>query len=129
MKIIREPSIETGVSYSLEFDYRGSRGHGFTFACDEEGNVDVDALPDAARANFGRCLCGEVDVVFRGVRRREWTYREPRVGLCDCGEEVYLDRFTNTCYGCGTDYNSAGQELAPREQWGCETGEHWSECY
>ena len=35
--------------------------------------------------------------------------------------------FTNTCE-CGQDYNSGGQLLAPREQWGEETGEHWSEC-
>jgi hypothetical protein len=46
-----------------------------------------------------------------------------RVGLCECGTEVYLDGFTCPCDGCGRDYNSAGQELAPRSQWGEETGE------
>ncbi|GAH70438.1 unnamed protein product [marine sediment metagenome] len=30
--------------------------------------------------------------------------------------------FTNTCE-CGADYNSAGQLLASRSQWGEETGE------
>jgi len=129
MKIIQESSIETGVSYALEFDYRGTRGHGFSFNCDEDGEVDVEEMQPAARENFRRCLCGEVDVVFRGVQCREWTYREPRVGLCSCGEEVYLDRFTNTCHGCGRDYNGSGQELAPRSQWGEETGEHWTDCY
>jgi hypothetical protein len=42
---------------------------------------------------------------------------------CDCGEEVYCDGFTNTCECCGADYNSAGQQLAPRCFWGEETGE------
>lgn len=49
--------------------------------------------------------------------------KDPRIGLCDCGTEVELECFTNTCDGCSRDYNSAGQELAPREQWGWDTGE------
>lgn len=28
------------------------------------------------------------------------------------------------CEKCGREYNSSGQLLAPREQWGEETGEH-----
>ena len=40
-----------------------------------------------------------------------------------CGQEFMLDRFTNTCPVCGADYNSSGQMLAPRSQWGEETGE------
>ena len=54
--------------------------------------------------------------------------RKPRVIVC-CGEELECEAFTNTCDHCGADYNFAGQLLAPREQWGEETGEHWSECY
>lgn len=42
---------------------------------------------------------------------------------CDCGEELPCPDFTNTC-DCGREYNSCGQLLAPREQWGWETGEH-----
>jgi len=57
------------------------------------------------------------------------TVTQERIGECECGEHVYLTRFTNTCYDCATDYNMSGQRLAPREQWGYETGEHWTECY
>ena len=48
---------------------------------------------------------------------------------CDvCGGEVTLFGFTNTCPTCEergitTDYNASGQLLAPRSQWGEETGE------
>ena len=45
-----------------------------------------------------------------------------------CGAWLACTAFTNTCAACGTDYNTAGQRLAPREQWGEETGEHWTEC-
>lgn len=41
-----------------------------------------------------------------------------------CGKgRVYLDGFTNTCPVCEADYNWSGQLLAPRSQWGEETGE------
>lgn len=49
-----------------------------------------------------------------------------RVGLCECGEELLLYGFTNTCL-CGRDYNMEGQLLAPRSQWGEETGESISD--
>jgi len=52
--------------------------------------------------------------------------REPKTRLCDCGKTVICGSFTNTCE-CGADYNSAGQRLAPREQWGEETGESASD--
>lgn len=45
---------------------------------------------------------------------------------CDCGREVECSGFTSTC-DCGLDYNGSGQQLAPREQWGEETGEHWTD--
>ena len=47
----------------------------------------------------------------------------PIIGKCDdCGNEVELTGFTNTC-DCRADYNWSGQRLAPRERWGEETGE------
>jgi len=49
-----------------------------------------------------------------------------KVGKCDCGREVLLYGFTNTC-DCGRDYNMSGQLLAPRSQWGEETGESVSD--
>jgi len=57
----------------------------------------------------------------------EWAKIIPVVN-CSCGEEIECTSFTNTC-DCGNDYNFAGQLLAPREQWGEETGEDWHDCY
>jgi len=47
---------------------------------------------------------------------------ERNVGKCECGRKVNLVGFTNTC-DCGRDYNMSGELLAPRSQWGEETGE------
>lgn len=57
-----------------------------------------------------------------------YGYREVlrNVGLCECGHQVKLLEFTNTCV-CGRDYNASGQLLAPRSQWGGETGESISD--
>jgi hypothetical protein len=46
-----------------------------------------------------------------------------------CGEWLPCPAFTNTCPHCEADFNFAGQHLAPRSQWGEETGELWWECY
>jgi hypothetical protein len=43
-----------------------------------------------------------------------------------CHTHVALwDSWATECHGCGTEYNGSGQRLAPREQWGEETGEDW----
>jgi hypothetical protein len=51
-----------------------------------------------------------------------------RVITC-CGDELILRNFTTTCDHCDADYNQSGDLLAPRSQWGEETGEHWSDAY
>lgn len=56
------------------------------------------------------------------VLLRNGLYGRRAVGRCSCGREVLLRGFTNTCE-CGADYNISGQRLAPRSQWGEETGE------
>lgn len=128
IEIIQRSYVENFEEFSLDFRNNPGGSSGYAFPCDEEGNPDWDSLQPAALENLDRCLRGEDGIVFEGILHEQWSYRHPRVGRCHCGEEITLDRFTNTCCGCGTDYNSAGQELAPRSQWGEETGEHWSDC-
>ena len=61
------------------------------------------------------------------TKRHPETHRlVDKYGTCECGRSVDLFHFTNTCE-CGRDYNSSGQELAPRSQWGEETGESYSD--
>ena len=51
-----------------------------------------------------------------------------RVLTCDCGQVFELiDWWAEACPGCGQEYNGAGQKLAPRSQWGEETGETFIE--
>ncbi len=49
---------------------------------------------------------------------------EARVIKCRCGKKLSLDSsWANECEECGREYNGFGQLLAPRSQWGEETGE------
>ncbi len=59
------------------------------------------------------------------MEKRRVPYGEgrERLELKCCGQWLLCAGFTNTCEHCGTDYNMSGQALAPRYQWGEETGE------
>ena len=62
------------------------------------------------------------------LNKEEYRAKIIKVALCDCGRDVVCYDFTNTCR-CGADYNFAGDRLAPRSQWGADTGENWQDCY
>jgi hypothetical protein len=130
MKIISHRQRVECERFSREFRWKDSPGAGFSFDCDKDGNVDLKALQKkpAAFKNYQDCITGAIEVEDHGIHRYSWNYVEPAIGLCPCGCKVELDSFTNTCDGCERDFNMSGQELAPRSQWGEETGEHWSDC-
>jgi len=113
MKIIRKSERVTEVHYYLEYAWKGRSGSGFEFECDEKGNVTKEKLCPEALENLRKCQTGEYDVVFQGVKKYVHKYTIPAVGRCDCGAEVTLDRFINTCEKCGATYNLYGQALAP----------------
>lgn len=113
--------VKSAPKYRRNFERSDGLG-GYAFDCDKTGK-QLETANEAAKKNYARCLDGTYNVIDRGIATVDTSYYEPKQGLCECGEWVYLDRFTCSC-DCGRDYNSAGQELAPREQWGEETGEH-----
>jgi len=128
VEIISKAWTEESTTYALVFERKGDRyGGGWAFDCDAEG-VPFPPKAEAGAENLRACLSGEHDVHEPYVQAYHHRYRHPRVGRCACGAEVVLSHFTNTCE-CGADYNMSGDRLAPRECWGEETGEHWSECY
>ena len=64
-------------------------------------------------------ITGFVEEDWSGRMRRFKTLR------CDCGTHLTLRDWWSTECDCGTEYNGAGQTLAPRSQWGEETGERF----
>lgn len=122
MKKVSESRVEESTTHQLVYYRQGTLG-GFGFECDEGGEVYEERLAEAALENLRKCREGEHDVLPPEIATHHHRYKWPAVWVC-CETEFECDRFTNTCPDCGADYNSAGQLLAPREQWGEETGEH-----
>lgn len=129
MKIISHRERVTVEEHRRDFDIVDIPGAGFSFPCDAEGNLE-ELNPVAAESLAG-CLAGrmklgdgaEHDIRDNGIKSWTRSYTVPSEGVCDvCGEVVALRGFTNTC-DCGADYNMSGQRLAPRSQWGEDTGE------
>lgn len=131
MRIIKQADSGWTTSYHHMWN-RAEHGtgefrSGYSFDCDASGNVDVSKLQPPARDAYEQLTAtSAVDghpFHCLGVEKIDHHYRIPAVGACNrCDKPVTLSGFTNTC-DCGADYNSAGQELAPRSQWGEETGE------
>ncbi len=123
MRILKPRQHHQHREHRLGFERIGAGGSGYSFRCDEVGQVDEASLSPAARDNYRACVSGRAGVVCTGIEVTEHSWWEPAVGACDiCECDVVLGRFTNTCE-CSADYNASGQLLAPREQWGTETHE------
>lgn len=120
MEIIHHRRREESISRSRSFGWTDCPGAGFTFDLDDDDNIVVT---DNNRANVELCLSGDPRLIDEGIVEFRHSYTIPAVGRCDCGRKVELAHFTNTC-DCGHDWNSSGQLLAPRSQWGEETGEY-----
>ncbi|MGV2886093.1 hypothetical protein [Paenibacillus taichungensis] len=74
------------------------------------------------------CHCGDTMYpVLPGITEPQLVKGFVEVS-CNCGRKVQCSGMTTTCK-CGRDYNWNGDLLASREQWGEETGEHWTAGY
>lgn len=125
MRIIRQRERIESTFYTLFFERKAIPGSGYVFDCDSEGVVDESKFAPILRENYAKCCkLSESEFLPPVVRIREDYFIQVAIGECNgCSAPVELHGFTNTCDGCGRDYNMSGQELAPRSQWGEETGE------
>ncbi len=99
------------------------RGGWYGFKCDAAGTVDRASLAPLARHNFDYC-CLMRPWGFVAEYQERHEYDDPGLIQCDCGCEVEVYDWRDVeCERCHREYNSAGQLLAPRSQWGEETGE------
>ena len=113
MKIIKESKLKTNVEYSLEWESTWEPGSGWSFDCDKDGNVFKP------NENLDKLKSGELEGVYKGVKRRSWSYLESAIGKCDCGCEIELhDPLDNVCGRCGECYNSSGEKVVP--SWECD---------
>lgn len=115
----------------VEGHYKKEKEYSLTCAVCTSGWSNEDSKEELMKRHgkhLGQpCSCGKGTYEYQ---YREWDDYQPgyTVVTCSCRKKVYCHHFTNTC-SCGKDYNQNGSELAPRSQWGEETGETWMDCY
>lgn len=124
IKIISHGRTVEEFTYSIFYEWVEMPGAGFSFDCNEKGEINFNDMQPEGLANYEKCESGEYAVIYRGLQRYVNRYREPTIGECySCKREVVLQSNTNQCK-CGIYYNAAGQELSDPRHWGEETGEH-----
>jgi hypothetical protein len=121
-RILREKQRVTVTHHQIWFPVY-SPGHGYGFDCTHDYVVDLESLNAAARENYEMCMSKYSDI----MQKKSWDTLEWESGemLCDCGQKLKMYRpgADIDCDRCHRSYNSFGQLLAPRSQWGEETGE------
>ena len=119
LKIIKEREPKEIIIYSLDFDYKDDSGGGFTFPCNQHGEILRDEMPQPAIANYIRCMLDtRLTSPYIRTHRNHWV--EPAIGECVCGEQVILEnQYMGACQcpKCGQWYNIYGQSLISPEYW------------
>ena len=118
LEIISERHPVTRVDYSHDFSRIGDPGAGYSFPCDQDGNITFAC--DAARENYEYAVSHPEKIRDDGIIKKKYTYTEPAKGKCKCGsivlvENQYLGAFA--CGNCGQWYNLSGQELLDPDYW------------
>ena len=116
---ITDPTEEESSWDELVFD--DGRGNGFVFPCHEDG-TPKKPMNEGAMENYEYCLKHpEKFSRFNEVIHRETSWRNPRIGTCECGETFpMLSQYQGAlqCPKCGQWYSLSGQELLPPDRWG-----------
>jgi hypothetical protein len=135
-KFIRQRERVEVPRFSHEWHYTNDPGAGYYVPCSKEGNITPETAYTPSHYTYDLELYQQLmagfdrdnkEVVYDGIVDRTSYYTEPAAIECDvCKGEVSLERsMTNDCEKCGAEYNSFGQRLADRSQWGEETNERW----
>ena len=85
--------MEIITEYTRDFDWEGLLNCGYSFPCDEQGNVK-DLQPEALE-NYNKCVSGIMTfegrkLIDRGVRECVRSFRIAPTIECDCGEQFEL---------------------------------------
>lgn len=119
IKNFKQSHIEINTIHRIEFLREDTSG--FSFPCDENGNILTDQMLPVAIDNYNYCIAHPEDFTEYNVfRTYKHSFREPAEGDCKCGEHIQLyDQYMGACQcpKCERWYNLFGQELLQPEHW------------
>jgi hypothetical protein len=143
------PTEKQDITDGAEYESQGEEGDGFLDQTDSV--VDQQTLPTAddsgqsternvsgqdSQSDTWHTNDGQTDPVGSEVLSKEANGFVPEpaeptntfpCANCGTGLERYRGEGDISCPSCGAEHNSFGQRLAPRSQWGEETGESLSD--
>ena len=128
LKIIRERRPIKFRDYTIEYRYKDDLSAGFAFPATCHGDPDFSCMSQEMLANYEACLTDKrlTDGEFT---KHEWTYMEPALGICSCGNEVVLDCGHGDAVQCecGRWYNLFGQSLIDPKYWYRDEDDYYSD--
>lgn len=117
-RFIKRPSRKKRTRYFQNFSYLSCPYRGFSFECDQDGNV-----PHEKQKDFKQAL-EDKELLYKGIEEDSWYVYSLGAIECHCGASLALYSYwANSCTECEREYDDSGGLLAPREFWGEETGE------
>ena len=121
MEIISERHRVEEVYYEMSFISIEFPDGGYSFGCDEKGNIFFDKLTDCAKENYQYCLNHVGDIYNKPtIEKLINRYTENAKGICECGKEIELyDEYMGVCECpyCKRWHNLFGDELNPPAMW------------
>ncbi len=118
LEIIKERTPINAVDYNREFSLIKDPEAGFSFPCDQQGNIKFAS--DAAKENYEYAIAHPDIYEDMGITQRKYTYTEDAIGRCSCKAEFPIyDQYLGACQcpKCGRWYNLFGQELLDPQYW------------
>lgn len=121
-KLIKKRTRVEKVHWQHSWTWKHIPGTGYCIESDENGRI-----ADDRQSLYAWCMENEA-LRYDGLEAIAGAWWEEGEVLCDCGGRATIySAWLNTCYRCGADYDGNGNRLAPRSQWGADTGESLSD--
>ena len=120
-KIIRESRRVTEKYKRLEYTLKSDPGAGFSFDCDDNGNIIFQPEFEDAQKESYQYVQDNINL-YDGpfINTYSHSYRENAIALCECGEEIELyDEYMGACEcpNCNRWHNLFGQTLKAPTEW------------
>lgn len=113
MRIISHGHTRTITKYYLFYKWKDRCATGFSFPCEEDGELKMNEMSKLDHTIYAACEFGEysTQVDYVGVISDISFERIPAVGECFCNEPVVLLNGKNRCSNCGAVYNQLGEQV------------------
>jgi hypothetical protein len=126
IKIIKQEIEHEEYEYHLEYESKNNEST-YSLPCNSDGRLLKCQMSPCALANYEHCVNPVSNIICTGIKKYTSRHIEPAIARCCCGRSITLESsWSNSCENCGREYDKNGNQLAPRSQWGEETGEYFS---